>query len=119
MQKTLERIETRFDSAGATLSRNQTTLEAIETPLTRGEVTLSEIPKTLEAIDGRLLDMRIAQPINLSYLKGADCRRVQEALRELGRYKGRIHGICDGATNAAAREWQMQERRAIAVCGGH
>jgi hypothetical protein len=113
-QKTLEGIEARLENAGTTLSIIQKTLEAVETPLSKGEATLSAIPKSLQAINEQLLDMRIAEPVDLSYLMGADCRRVQQALQELAGYKGRIDGICDGATNAAARSWQMQRRRTIA-----
>jgi hypothetical protein len=91
----------------------QKSLEAIGTPLKTGEATLSVMPNTLEAIEGQLLEMRAAQPIDLSYLMGADCRQVQQVLQELADYKGRVDGICDGATNAAARKWQMRERRTI------
>jgi hypothetical protein len=114
MQKTTEGIETGLNSAGTTLSAMQKTMEAIETRLDSARASLSLIPKTLEAIDEQLLDLRIAQPVDLSYLTGTDCRRVQQTLKELAGYKGRIDGICDGATNAAAREWQMQERHTIA-----
>jgi hypothetical protein len=107
-------IEKRLDSAGTTLSAMQKTMEAIETRLDSAGVTLSVIPKTLEGIDAQLLDMRIAQSVDLSYLTGGDCRRVQQTLQELAGYKGRIDGICDGATDAAAREWQIQHRQTIA-----
>jgi hypothetical protein len=111
--KTMKAIETRLDNAETTLSVIPKTMKAIETRLDNAETTLSVIPKTLEGIDDQLLDMRIAQPLDLSYLRGPDCRRVQQALQELAGYKAGVDGICDGATNAAARRWQLQERRTI------
>jgi hypothetical protein len=112
--KNLEGIETRLHDDGATLSLIPKNLEAIDTRLDTVGATLSLVPKTLEGMDELLLDMRIAQPVNLSYLTGADCRRVQQALTKSQVYKGKVDGICDGATNAAAREWQIRERRTIA-----
>ena len=109
-----QRAETQLGSTEATLSLIQKTLEGIETRVGNTEATQSVIKNALEGIDAQLLDMRIAQPVNLSYLTGADCRRVQRALKELAGYNGGIDGKCDGATNAAAREWQIQERRTIA-----
>ena len=104
----------RLDSVGPILSVIQKTTQKMETGINSGGTTLTGITKTLEGIDAQLLDMRIAQPVDLSYLTGADCRRVQQPLKELAGYKGRIDGICDGATNAAAREWQIQNRQTIA-----
>jgi hypothetical protein len=98
------------DSAEALLAIKNT-MESIDT---RIETALSPVPKTLERIDRRVLDVGIAQPVDLSYLKDKDCRVVQQVLHDLGAYKGRVDGICDGATNAAARQWQLQERRTIA-----
>ena len=114
MLRTMEAIEMRLDSVGPILSVIQKTTQKMETGINSGGTTLTGITKTLEGIDAQLLDMRIAQPVDLSYLTGADCRRVQQPLKELAGYKGRIDGICDGATNAAAREWQIQNRQTIA-----
>jgi hypothetical protein len=107
-------IQRRLDDAGAALSVIQKTLAAMQVRLGGAEATMSVIKKTVEGADEQLLDMRIAQPVNLSYLTGADCRRVQQALQELAGYKGGADGKCDGTTNAAARAWQIQERRTIA-----
>jgi hypothetical protein len=111
--KNLERVETRLHADGETLSLIPKNLGAIDTRLETAGATLSLIPKTLEGMDELLLDMRIAQPVNLSYLTAADCRLVQQALRKSQVYKGKVDGICDGATNAAAREWQIRERRTV------
>jgi hypothetical protein len=110
----IQGIETRLDGAGATLSVIQKNLETIEPRLSKGEATLSVIPTTLEAINEQLLGMRLAQLVNLSYLTGVNCRRVQQALLELTCYQGRVDGKCDGATNTAAWKWQMQAQRTIA-----
>ena len=99
---------------GPTLSVIPKTLEEFEPRLGGAEVTISEIKKTLSGMDAQLRDLRIAHPVDLSYLRGADCRRVQQALKDLAIYRGQADGKCDGKTNAAAREWQIQERRTIA-----
>jgi hypothetical protein len=114
IQNTVEAIETRLDSAGATLSVIPKNVEAIKTHLETTGVALSLIPNILNKIDEQMLDMRIAGPVNLSYLTGADCGHVQQALWDLGFYRGKVDEKCGGATNAAAREWQMRERRTIA-----
>ena len=110
--KNLEGIEMRLRDNGSTLSTIPTNLEAIKTQLEKAKTTLSLIPTTVDGIDQQMLDIRIAQPVNLSYLTGADCVAVQRALKDF--YKGRVDGKCDGATNAAAQEWQIQNRRTIA-----
>jgi hypothetical protein len=110
----IQGVETQLRSAGATLSLIQKAIEVIETRVSNAEATQSVIKRTLDDIDRQLLDMRIAQPVTLSYLTGADCRRIQQALKELAGYMGPIDGKCDGATNAAATAWQVRERRTIA-----
>lgn len=127
-----EPIKTQLETMGVTLSAIQNPVEAIKKRLDGAETTLSVIPKNVEAIktqletigatltviskgiEEQMLDMRIAQPVNLSYLTGEDCHSVQQALTNLRFYKGKLDAKCDGATNAAAQEWQMQNRRTIA-----
>jgi hypothetical protein len=110
----LRGIETRLDSVGASLSLIQDNLETIATRLNKVEAKLPLMPTNLETVKEQLLDIRRAQPVNLSYLRDADCRRVQQVLQQLAVYQGGADGKCGPATNAAASTWQMQERRAIA-----
>jgi hypothetical protein len=110
----LEAIKTQLETMGATLSANSKTLEAIKTQFETAGAALSLIPNTLNRIGEQMLDMRIAQSVNLSYLTGPDCRRVQQALSDLRFYNGKVDEKCGGATNAAAQEWQIQNRRTIA-----
>jgi hypothetical protein len=114
IKNTMESIDRRIEAAGERLSPVPKTIEGIEKRFDNTATTLSGIRKTLVGIDGRLLDIRIMQPVNLSYLTGTDCRRVQQTLKEVADYKGRVDGICDGLTNAAAQDWQMQQQQTIA-----